>query len=188
MLWRDAGEWENVATLGHPDGWMVATWFQASAEDFIARSRRARDDGLKVLHASGASSIAIAGDRAVAQTKMEIVQRAPLHGGLADVVCRSRFWDAFERSDGRWLLLFRQPIYELDHLVPVDPATRPEIDRAELEAFPEGYRHLAYLQTHLGFTVTRAMPGTHGPEVEGVYARGRRWPAGEAAACLHADR
>ena len=34
-MWRDAGDWERFATVWHPDGRMVAGWFQATATDFI---------------------------------------------------------------------------------------------------------------------------------------------------------
>jgi hypothetical protein len=49
-----------------------------------------------------------------------------------------------------------------------------------LQRFPEGYRHLAYLQTAIGYKVKPNMPGLKGPEVEAVYARGRRWLSGES--------
>jgi len=44
-------------------------------------------------------------------------------------------------------LLHRQPIYEKDRIDPVDPAARLELDAEALAKFPEGYRHLAYIQT-----------------------------------------
>ena len=50
---------------------------------------------------------------------------------------------------------------------------------ALLESFPVGYRHLAYLQTGLGFEVKRDMPGLTGPEVDALYASGKRWLSGE---------
>ncbi|WP_249192532.1 nuclear transport factor 2 family protein [Burkholderia cenocepacia] len=34
-VWRDAGDWERSAGLWHPDGVMMATWFQGSGSDFI---------------------------------------------------------------------------------------------------------------------------------------------------------
>ena len=46
--------------------------------------------------------------------------------------------------------------------------------------FPEGYRHLAYLQTKHGYTVKPDMPGAMGPELEALYARGAAWLSGEA--------
>ena len=34
-LWRDAGDWERFATCWHPDGVMMATWFQGPFREFI---------------------------------------------------------------------------------------------------------------------------------------------------------
>jgi hypothetical protein len=106
---------------------------------------------------------------------MTISQRGLVHDVLCDVVCTGRFYDFLERREGRWGIVLRQPIYEKDRLDPVDPAARLELDAALLEQFPEGYRHLAYLQTQLGFEVKRDMPGLRGPGVEELYARGRAW-------------
>jgi len=53
------------------------------------------------------------------------------------------------------------------------------LDPELLGRFPDGYRHLAYLQTRIGYDVKPDMPGLTGPEVEELYARGQRWLAGE---------
>ncbi len=42
------------------------------------------------------------------------------------------------------------------------------------------YRHLAYLQTKIGFTVKREMPMLKGPAVDRLYARGAAWLAGQS--------
>jgi hypothetical protein len=178
-VWRDAGDWERFRTVWHDDGRMMATWFQGSADDFIRVSREGFERGARILHFLGGSSVEVAGDRAVAQTKMTITQRALVHDVECDAVCTGRFYDFLERRDGRWGLVLRQPIYEQDRLDPVDPAARVELDRGVLERFPLGYRHLAYLQEQLGFAVKSDMPGLVGPEVESLYASGARWLAGE---------
>ena len=110
---------------------------------------------------------------------MTITQRAAVHGIDCDAVCTGRFYDFLERRVGRWGLVLRQPIYEQDRLDPVDPAVRVELDRAVLDRFPVGYRHLAYLQEQLGFVVKPDMPGLVGPEVEALYTSGARWLAGD---------
>lgn len=181
VLWRDSGDWERFASLWWPDGRMNATWFQASAADFIARSRRAFDDGMKAFHTLGGSTVDIAGVRAISKTRMQIVQRAPVDGVVVDVSCLGRFWDAWEKRGDKWGLRFRQPIYELDHVAPVDPSKALCLDSDLLASFPEGYRHLAYLQTKLGFDVSKTLPGARGPELEALEDRGRRWLAGEEA-------
>ena len=177
-LWRDTGNWERFATVWLPEGQMMTTWCQTSATDFIARSRRAWADGVKVMHVLGGTTLDIEGARAVAQTRMQIMQRAPVHDVLVDVTCHGRFWDALEKRKGRWGLLFRQPIYELDRMSPIDPAAAVQLEPELLASFPEGYRHLAYLQTKMGLTVARHLPGTRGPEVEALMERGNRWLAG----------
>lgn len=179
-VWRDSGDWERFATVWHEDGYMMATWFQGPAADFISVSREAFERGTStILHFLGGISIDLAGERAVSQTKMTISQRAELDGVLCDAVCTGRFYDFLERRRGRWGIVLRQPIYEKDRLDPVDPAARIELDQERLARFPAGYRHLAYLQTALGFEVKPDMPGLTGPEVEDLYRRGDRWLAGE---------
>ena len=78
------------------------------------------------------------------------------------------------------VFVLRQPIYEKDRLDPVDQSKTVLLDRVLLESYPEGYRHLAYLQTGIGYEVKKDMPGLKGPEVEALYARGSRWLAGGA--------
>jgi len=34
-VWRDAGDWDRFRSVWHPDGRMMATWFQGSTDDFI---------------------------------------------------------------------------------------------------------------------------------------------------------
>ena len=186
VLWRDAGDWDRFRTVWHPDGRMMATWFQGSAAEFIDVSREGFVRGVRILHFLGGTSIDVAGDRAVAQTKMTISQRASVEGVPCDVVCTGRFYDFFERRDGRWGIVLRQPIYERDRIDPVDPTARPDLRADLLASFPEGYRHLAYLQTGIGYTVKTDMPGLIGPEVDELYRRGRTWLAGATVASIHA--
>jgi len=158
---------------------MMATWFQGSFEEFIKVNDEGWTRGVRILHFLGGSSIDVSRDRAIAQTKMTISQRAPVEGVICDVVCTGRFHDFFERRDGRWGLVLRQPIYEKDRLDPVDPSAKLVLDRDLLARFPEGYRHLAYLQSKIGYKVKIDMPGIDGPELDKLYARGVAWLKGE---------
>jgi hypothetical protein len=76
-------------------------------------------------------------------------------------------------------MVLRQPIYEKDRLDPVDPGARLALEPSLLRQFPEGYRHLAYIQTKIGYEVKPDMPGLDGPEVEKLYEDGAAWLAGE---------
>jgi hypothetical protein len=178
VIYRDAGDWERFATVWHPDGWMTATWFQGSAMEFIEASRRLFDRGGNILHLLGGWTCDISGDRAISQVKMTINQRAPVEGILVDVVCFGRFYDFLEKRDECWGIVRRQPIYEKDRLDPVDPAAVLHLDPDLLAHFPEGYRHLAYLQAKNGMAVKTDLPGLRGPAVEKLYAEGKDWLAG----------
>ncbi|SDI41100.1 SnoaL-like domain-containing protein [Bradyrhizobium sp. Rc2d] len=179
-VWRDAGDWERFATVWHDEGWMSATWFQGSARDFMRVSQEGFAKGVRILHFLGGTSIDLSGERAIAQTKMTISQRALVHDVLCDVVCTGRFYDFLEKRQGRWGIVRRQPIYEKDRIDPVDPAAPLQLDQKALAALPEGYRHLAYMQELIGYKVKRDMPGLIGPEVEKLYGEGRDWLAGKA--------
>jgi len=179
-VWRDARLWDRFRTVWHADGRMMATWFQGSFEEFIKVNDEGWARGVRILHFLGGSSIDVAGERGIAQTKMTISQRAPVEGVICDVVCTGRFYDFFAKRGGRWGLVLRQPIYEKDRLDPVDPAAKLSLDLDLLKRFPEGYRHLAYLQSRIGYKVKADMPGMEGPELDALYARGARWLKGEA--------
>lgn len=178
VIWRDAGLWEKFATVWHEGARMHATWFQGSAADFIANARQSWGRGGVSCHFLGGTSIELKGTRAIAQTKMKIDTRGAVEGVLCDIVSTGRFYDFFEAREGRWAILLRQPIYEKDRLDPVDPSAVPALDRGLLDSFPEGYRHLAYVQTTAGFAVKRDMPGARGAELERLYAAGAQFLGG----------
>jgi hypothetical protein len=187
---RDSGDWATFASVWHDDGWMTATWFQGPAAEFVRVSQAGFEAGVNILHflggtistlsantgsANTGSADTAAGDRAVAQTKMQIMQRAEVHGVTADVTCTGRFYDFLAKRDGRWGIVRRQPIYEKDRLDPVDPAAQLSLDAKLLGSFPVGYRHLAYLQYQLGYQIAPGLPGLRGPAVDVLYQEGRDW-------------
>jgi hypothetical protein len=181
-LWRDAGDWERFRTVWHEDGWMTATWFQGPAGKFIEVSKAGFDKGVSILHFLGGTSVDLNGERAIAQTKMTISQRASVDGIMVDVVCTGRFYDFFEKRKNKWAIVRRQPIYEKDRMDPLDPAARLALDPQLLGRFPEGYRHLAYLQTRIGYTIKLDLPQLKGPVVQALYAHGQAWLDGAPSA------
>lgn len=177
-VWRDAGDWDRFATVWHPDGIMMATWFQGPYADFIRVTQEGWAKGVSILHFLGGSAIEVQGERAIAQTKMTISQRGPVDGVQCDIVCTGRFFDFLVKHEGEWKVLLRQPIYEKDRIDPLDPAAKLQLDPKALAAFPEGYRHLAYIQTGIGYKVKLDMPMLKGAAVEALYRRGESWLAG----------
>jgi len=178
-IWRDAGFWDKFRTVWHDDGRMMATWTQGTADEFIEMNKRGWERGVSILHFLGGFTCELEGDRAVTQTKMTISQRGEVHGVLVDVVCTGRFHDFLEKRDGRWGMCLRQPIYEKDRMDPIDPNASVSLDPDVLTEYPIGYRHLAYLQSQVGYPVKKDMPGLKGAEVESLYAAGADWVAGK---------
>lgn len=178
-IWRDAGFWDKFRTVWHDDGRMMATWTQGTADEFIEMNKQGWARGVSILHFLGGFTCEISEDRAVTQTKMTISQRGEIHGVMVDVVCTGRFYDFLERRDGKWGMCLRQPIYEKDRMDPIEPGAAIALDPEALGAFPEGYRHLAYLQSQVGYPVKKDMPGLKGPEVEALYATGVAWLDGK---------
>jgi hypothetical protein len=179
-VYRDSGDWERFRTVWHEEGVMMATWFQGPFEEFIRVNQEGWNKGVSILHLLGGTSVEIAGVRAIAQTKMTISQRAPVHDVIVDVLCTGRFYDFFEKRNDRWAIVLRRLFYEKDRMDPVDPAKTVQLDPKILAQFPEGYRHLAYLQSGLGFKVKTDMPGLRGPDADKLYALGKKWLAGGA--------
>jgi len=187
VIWRDSGDWEKFRTVWHEGAQMQATWFRGPVENFIAHASKNFGRGTidaQLLHFLGGTSIELKGTRAIAQTKKRIESRQTVEGVTCDVVCLGRFYQFFEKRDGRWAIVLHQGIYEKDRLDPVDPARVPVLDRDLLASFPEGYRHLAYVQTKAGFAVKRDMPGFRGRELERLYAAGATFLANGPAAYI----
>jgi hypothetical protein len=178
-VYRDARLWDRFRTVWHKEGRMMATWFQGTYEEFIKVSEEGYAKGVRILHFLGGTTIEVKRNRAIAQTKMTISQRGPVEGVICDVVCTGRFYDFLEKRKGRWGIVLRQPIYEKDRLDPVEPSASIKLDQKLLASFPEGYRHLAYLQARIGYKVKTDMPGLDGQAVEALYERGANWLKGK---------
>lgn len=174
-IWRDSGDWERLRTTWHQGGTIQTTWFYGTGEEFVTGSQAAFNRGVEVLHTLSGTSVDVQGDRGIAQTKMAINQRGDIDGIACDCVCMGRFYDFLEKRDGRWGIVKRQPIYEMDRLDPVDGNLQLNLDKERLASLPSGYRHLAYLQLKIGLNVKLDLPQTRGAEVEALYAEGKAW-------------
>ena len=108
------------------------------------------------------SAVEVSGNRAVSMTKMIILQRAEVEGVICDVSSYARHYDLWEKRSGRWGLVSRETIADKDRIDPVDPAQTARLDPELLARFPAEYRHLAYLQTTIGYAVDPDVPRLSG--------------------------
>lgn len=177
MVFRDSGDWERLRPVWHADGRMSASWRQGTADEFIASNRAGWGKGISIFHELSAIAVELNGDRAVSQTKMTITQRATLEGVLCDVTCMARHVDRWEKREGLWGLVLRETLFDRDRIDPVTPGEAVALERALLESFPEPYRHLGYLQTKLGFEISRDLPHLRSPAGDALLAEARRWLA-----------
>lgn len=175
VMWRDMGDWERLRSVWHSDGMMAASWREGTADQFIEANRAGWSKGLDILHQLGGSVITVAGDRAVSLTKMVISQRAAIHGVLCDVSAQARHFDLWERREGRWGLLERRTIFDRDRIDAVNPGEVVTLDESILTRFPVPYRHLAYLQSSLGFPVRADLPHLRSEAAEALYRYGEQW-------------
>ena len=179
-VWRDAGDWERFRTVWHDDGVMMATWVQGHGRRVHRRLQGRLGRGRLDPALPRRPLRRPRGDRAIAQTKMTISQRTT----VARRRVRRRLHRPLlrlPRKAGRALGRRAAPAHLREG--PHRPA-RPRHARSPLEPellarFPVGYRHLAYVQSKIGYPVKSDMPGLKGPEVEALYARGRAWLAGD---------
>ena len=170
---RDFGDWDRLRTVFHPDGIMTSTRFTGPAEAFIANA--AKNKTSRSTHFMGGSSIRINGNKAIAESRMILLSRTTLDGIVVDVTCYGRFYDRFVKHAGAWRILRRNAIYEKDRIEPVRPGVALKLDEAELARFPEGYRHLAYVQSKSGSTVDLDLPTPRSPALDQLYREGTAW-------------
>jgi len=176
-LARDTGDWESLRATAHPGAAMTTTWFDGAFDDFVESCRASWSRGSRSQHVLGGSVAEIEGQRAIAQTRMSINVRSRLDGVEVDAVCLGRFCDRVEKRDGAWRIVKRSVIYEKDRIDPVDPQVRLSFDPELLGRFPEGYRHLAYLQTRNGARVNPGLPTASGEALERLLRDAKTWLA-----------
>jgi len=179
-VYRDALLWDKFRTVWHVDGRMKATWFDGPFEEFIRTTEDGVKHGLNIQHILGGSAIEVNDYRAIAMTKIIILQRADIDGVLCDVTSYARHSDLWEKRENRWGLVYRETICDKDRIDAVSANQEINLDENLLGQFPQEYKHLAYLQTSVGYNVNRDVPRmSGGPSLDALYRRAEEWLAGE---------
>jgi hypothetical protein len=157
-LYRDSGDWDKLRQTVHADGTMTATWFHGTFEAFISAIQDAWRKGSSSQHFQGGTVVEVLGTKAIAQTRMAILVRGKLGDVSVDVNCLGVFYDRVEKRNGQWRIAKRNVIYDKDTLTPVHAGDAIQLSSERLLRFPEGYRHLAYLQSFNGGNVNPELP------------------------------
>ena len=174
-LARDDGRWDQLRACYTPDGVMHTTWFVGPAAEFVERSIAAYRAGARVQHFIGAVTVALNGERAVAETRMILLVRGRLDGVEVDATCWGRFHDRFVKRGDDWRILKRVPVYEKDRLDPVDRSATLVLDTQALARHPDGCRHLVYMQSRNGATITPDLPASGNEALARLEAESAAW-------------
>jgi len=174
-MYRDIGDWERLRSTVHVDATMTATWYNGSFDGFIEAIQASWRKGSRSQHFVGSTVVDLQGTKAVAQTRMSILVRGKLDDQAVDVTSVGRFFDRVEKRQGVWRIAKRCVIYEKDRMDPVSPQALISLEPALLEKFPEGYRHLAYLQTKAGGEVNPNLPTASGPVLDQLLTQADAW-------------
>lgn len=157
-LFRDTGDWDKLRQTVHADGTMTATWFHGTFEAFISAIHDAWRKGSSSQHFQGGTVVEVLGTKAIAQTRMAILVRGKLEDVSVDVNCLGVFYDRVEKRNDQWRIAKRNVIYDKDTLTSVHAGDAIQLSSERLLRFPEGYRHLAYLQSFNGGNVNPELP------------------------------
>ena len=109
FAFRNQQRWKELAGLFMPGAPLSISWFRGSVEDFIQASReQARSGKIAVKHHLGRPQLTVNGDRALGETDVTILIRAPdgPDDVLVDVTSFARFSDNAAKTS-KILLNFR---------------------------------------------------------------------------------
>lgn len=83
-LWRDTGEWDQVAEAFTADAIITTTWFQGNAREFALRSKEMAERGRHSKHPVQPIHVRIRGDRALVESRAQIQNRDVFEGAIVD--------------------------------------------------------------------------------------------------------
>ena len=173
---RDRGWWTQMAACFHPDSRVTLSWFDGPGSEFVARSRKMSEDGLRMVHRASPPVVHLHEDRAVLELPLAVERRFLLGGVEADLSSFTRLLYRLERRAADWKILSMNAIYERDTLVPAVPGTTLDIDRETIAGFRAPYRFVAYDISLGGRSMTSDLYGDDQPErVDALYRAAFDW-------------
>ncbi len=112
----------------HPDSRVTLSWFDGPGAEFVARSRKMGENGLRMIHRISPPVVHVHEHRAVLELPLAVERRFLLDGAQADLTSFARMLHQPERRDESWKILFMKAIYERDTLAPTLRGTTFNID------------------------------------------------------------
>lgn len=187
-LARDTNDWETLQAAFWPGSRVRVTWFDGSIEEFVESSRASVHPGrIRGFHSIDPVRAELRGDRALVESRGQILLRPTVEGVECDLVSWCRFVSGFERRDGEWRMAFFDNIYVKDRVTPTLPGQTFEPDAELLAGSRASYRWLAYTNVRRGIPVPDDLPGDDREDlVESFWADARAWLTADATLSRHA--
>jgi hypothetical protein len=173
---RDRGWWTQMRDCFHPDAIVRLSWFEGSADEFVASSKATNDRGDRASHRLAPPVVDVNGARAVVELPMIVEFRTVVDGVEADLASFGRLLYRAESRAGDWRIARLDAIYERDTLTPAIPGAHLTIDTDELAGFRPAYRLLAYHLSRRGYTIAQDLYGDDQPEqLAELYRSAHQW-------------
>ena len=152
---KDLGRWDDMLESFHPDARMGRFWFQGTAREFIASSRKSFEAGARNVHILGPVEITLNGDRALAQYNTFIRANLTIRGVDAVTEASVRTYHRMVKFEGRWVIQQFNVVYQCANLTPLNPWEEIDYDRELLASYPRSYRYVAFVQNEHGFKLPK---------------------------------
>ena len=173
---RDRGWWAQMAECFHLDSRVTLSWFDGPGAEFVARSKKMAEMGIRVLHRSSPPAVHVLGEKAVLELSISAERRFLLKGVEADLASYTRLLYRLDRRESGWKILLLNAIYERDTLTPTIPGTTLDVDYEKLAQFRPSYRFVAYDISLSGRSMTADLYGDDQPEqVQALYRSAFDW-------------
>jgi hypothetical protein len=127
------------------------------------------------MHIIGGTTSEVRGDRAFAETRITLLARSIVHDKLVDATVYGRFLDFLLRVNDNWRIQRRVPVYDKDFFQLVVPSETLTLDVERLAKQPFGFRHMAYMQSAGGMTISTSIPDPNSEEERALYRSGQAW-------------
>ncbi|WP_339765023.1 nuclear transport factor 2 family protein [uncultured Hoeflea sp.] len=180
-LFRDQGRWAQLAGTFVPGGTISVTWFAGAIEDFVTASRKQyKAASPRTKHLIGVPVVRVLGERAIAETNIQILGRFEHSDVAVDVTSNARFADRLIRTNDGWRIARRDAVYEKDRMDPVAPGAAFDCFMAgtDFSAIPEPYRYLGYRLITSGRSLQPGIICDGSPEADRLLADADLWLAG----------
>jgi hypothetical protein len=182
-LWRDTGEYDNVAACYVEDAIIKTSWFEGSPSDFAEQSKAMATGGRHGKHPITIVYVTIEGDRALVESRSVIQNRLPVvDETMVDMEQFVRFVSRVRRTEKGWRLVSFEGIYEKGAIRSVDPNATVPIDWRDVEAAVPGrpaYQLHAWGMQLRGYSIPGDLLGDDRPEErDAFYAAELGWLQG----------